>query len=280
MTPFAFHRPASVASAVQLRSAQADASYLAGGQSLLPAMKLGLAAPSDLIDLALLPGAQRHQRSNAGSLRIGAMTPHAVVAASAEVRKQLPALAALADGIGDPAVRTRGTLGGSLAQNDPAACYPAAVLGLGATVHTDRRQIAADDFFLGLYETALQPGELITAVSFPLPQARGLRQVQAAGVALCAGGRVRQPGAAGRARGRHRRRALRVPRQRAGSGAGQVLSGAGAGRPARAGRRPEHRPACQRGLPRAPDRRAGQARRGAGRVRAPSPRHATFAAMH
>jgi len=169
MTPFAFHRPASVASAVQLRSAQADGSYLAGGQSLLPAMKLGLAAPSDLIDLALLPGASGISVES-GSLRIGAMTPHAAVAASVEVRKQLPALAVLADGIGDPAVRTRGTLGGSLAQNDPAACYPAAVLGLGATVHTDRRQIAADDFFLGLYQTALQPGELITAVSFPLPK--------------------------------------------------------------------------------------------------------------
>ncbi len=169
MNPFAFHRPASVASAVQLRAARPEASYLAGGQSMLPAMKLGLAAPSDLIDLALLPGANGITLES-GSLRIGAMTAHAVVAASAEVQKRLPALAALADGIGDPAVRTRGTLGGSLANNDPAACYPAAVLGLGATVHTDRRQIAADDFFLGLYETALQPGELITAVSFPQPQ--------------------------------------------------------------------------------------------------------------
>ncbi len=169
MNPFAFHRPASVASAVQLRSAQPEASYLAGGQSLLPAMKLGLAAPSDLIDLALLPGASGITLE-AGSLRIGAMTPHAVVAASAEVKNKLPALAALADGIGDPAVRTRGTLGGSLAQNDPAACYPAAVLGLGATVHTERRDMGADDFFKGLYETALQPGELITAVSFPTPQ--------------------------------------------------------------------------------------------------------------
>jgi carbon-monoxide dehydrogenase medium subunit len=169
MTPFAFHRPASVASAVQLRSAQPDGSYLAGGQSLLPAMKLGLAGPSDLIDLSLLPGAQGIALDG-GNLRIGAMTPHAVVAASSEVLKHIPALACLASGIGDPAVRTRGTLGGSLANNDPAACYPAAVLGLGATVHTDRRQIAADDFFLGLYETALQPGELITAVSFPVPK--------------------------------------------------------------------------------------------------------------
>ena len=146
-----------------------DARYLAGGQSLLPAMKLGLAAPSDLIDLALLPGASAIT-GDGSTLRIGAMTPHAAVAASAEVRRRLPALAALADGIGDPAVRTRGTLGGSLAQNDPAACDPAAVLGLGATVHTDRRQIAADHFFKGLYETALEPGELITAVSFPIPQ--------------------------------------------------------------------------------------------------------------
>jgi aerobic carbon-monoxide dehydrogenase medium subunit len=169
MTPFAFHRPASVASAVQLHSAQADASYLAGGQSLLPAMKLGLAAHSDLIDLSLLPGAHGITVET-GSLRIGAMAPHAVVAASAEVDKHIPALACLAAGIGDPAVRSRGTVGGSLAHNDPAACWPAAVLGLGATVHTDRRQIAGDDFFLGLYETALQPGELITAVSFPVPQ--------------------------------------------------------------------------------------------------------------
>jgi len=169
MTPFVFHRPASVASAVQLRSAQPDGSYLAGGQSLLPAMKLGLAGPSDLIDLSLLPGAQGIALDG-GSLRIGAMTPHAVVSASGEVLKHIPALACLASGIGDPAVRTRGTLGGSLANNDPAACWPAAVLGLGATVHTDRRQIATDDFFLGLYETALQPGELITAVSFPLPK--------------------------------------------------------------------------------------------------------------
>jgi carbon-monoxide dehydrogenase medium subunit len=169
MTPFGFHRPATAASAAQLHRAGDDARYLAGGQSLLPAMKLGLAAPSDLIDLALLPGVNGIT-VEAGALRIGAMTPHAAVAASADVKKRLPALAALADGIGDPAVRTRGTIGGSLAQNDPAACYPAAALGLGATVLTDRRQIAADDFFKGLYETALEPGELITALSFPIAQ--------------------------------------------------------------------------------------------------------------
>ena len=168
MNTFEFHRPASVADAVRRRGAADDASYLAGGQSLLPTMKLGLAAPSALVDLARagLAGIVRQ----GGSLRLGATTTHAAVAASAEVWQAIPALARLADGIGDPAVRSRGTIGGSLAQNDPAACWPAALLGLGATVHTDRRQIAADDFFKGLYETALEPGELITAVSFPVPK--------------------------------------------------------------------------------------------------------------
>lgn len=169
MTPFAFHRPVSIAAALQLHQAGDDARYLAGGQSLLPTMKLGLAAPAELIDLSLLPGAHTIA-VEAGQLRIGAMSPHAAVAASAEVQRHIPALAVLAEGIGDPAVRSRGTLGGSLAQNDPAACWPAAALGLGATVHTDRRRIAADDFFKGLYETALEPGELITAVSLPIPQ--------------------------------------------------------------------------------------------------------------
>jgi carbon-monoxide dehydrogenase medium subunit len=168
MNSFDFHRPASAADAVRQRAAADDASYLAGGQSLLPTMKLGLAAPSALVDLARagLAGITRED----GGLRIGAMTTHAAVAASAEVLRAIPALACLAEGIGDPAVRSRGTIGGSLAQNDPAACWPAAVLALGATVHTDRRRIAADDYFKGLYETALEPGELITAVGFPIPK--------------------------------------------------------------------------------------------------------------
>jgi carbon-monoxide dehydrogenase medium subunit len=168
MNPFGFHRPASVAAAQALRSAHADASYIAGGQSLLGAMKLGLAAPSDLVDLSRLGLAGITAEGD--TLRIGAMTTHAAVADSAEVQRHIPALAGMAAGIGDPAVRTRGTLGGSLANNDPAACYPAAVLGLGATVHTNQRRIDADKFFLGLYETALQPGELIVAVSFPIPR--------------------------------------------------------------------------------------------------------------
>jgi carbon-monoxide dehydrogenase medium subunit len=169
MNEFLFHRPASVADAVRLLGAAADGKAIAGGQSLLPAMKLGLAAPAELIDLsgvADLGGISVDARS----VRIGAMATHAAVAASPEVRRAIPALARLSDGIGDPAVRARGTMGGSLANNDPAACYPAAVLALGATVHTDRRAIGADDFFQGMYTTALAPDELITSVEFPIPR--------------------------------------------------------------------------------------------------------------
>lgn len=172
MNEFAYHRPDSLPQAIGLLRANADAKPLAGGQSLLGAMKLGLAAPGALVDLSRI----RELRGislEAGALRIGAMTTHAEVAQSETVRKSIPALARLADGIGDPAVRARGTLGGSLANNDPAADYPAAVLGLGATVVTDRREIAADDFFRGLYETALAQDELIVAVRFPLPERAG-----------------------------------------------------------------------------------------------------------
>jgi carbon-monoxide dehydrogenase medium subunit len=169
MNAFGYHSPARVADATALRQRYADSTYIAGGQSLLGAMKLGLAAPSDLVDLANLPGLGAITVTG-DVLRIGAMASHAAVAASADVRRLIPALAQLADGIGDPAVRTRGTLGGSLANNDPAACYPAAVLGLGATVHTDQRDIDGDAYFLGLYSTALQDGELVTGVSFKVPQ--------------------------------------------------------------------------------------------------------------
>jgi len=172
MNEFNFHRPDSVAAALAQRRKSSDARFLAGGQSLLGAMKLGLAAPAELIDL----GRVRDLASisaDATSVRIGAMATHASVAASSDVRSRSPALARLADGIGDPAVRSRGTIGGSLANNDPAACYPAGVLGLGATIETDRRKIAADDFFRGLYETALEPDELIVAVRFPVVQNAG-----------------------------------------------------------------------------------------------------------
>ncbi|KQV50462.1 carbon monoxide dehydrogenase [Pelomonas sp. Root1217] len=158
------------ASSVATARLGADDKFLAGGQSLLGAIKLGLAAPAGLVDVRRLPELQGIT-VDAKTVRIGAATTHATVAASADVRRALPALADLAGRIGDRQVRNVGTLGGSLANNDPAACYPAAVLGLGATVHTSSRTIAADDFFLGLFTTALQDGELITAVSFPIPKA-------------------------------------------------------------------------------------------------------------
>jgi aerobic carbon-monoxide dehydrogenase medium subunit len=167
MQAFDYQAPTSLKQAQA--AAAAGARLLAGGQSLLPAMKLGLAAPEVLADLGAL-AELKGIRSVDGGLRIGAMCTHAEVAASAEVRKAIPALAQLAGHIGDAQVRNRGTLGGSIANNDPAACYPAAVLGLGATVHTDRRDVAADDFFKGLYETALAEGEIIVAVSFPVPE--------------------------------------------------------------------------------------------------------------
>jgi aerobic carbon-monoxide dehydrogenase medium subunit len=172
MNEFNFQRPDSVAAVVSRLGKTSDARLLAGGQSLLGAMKLGLAAPAELVDLGRM-------RDLAGisadgtSVRVGAMATHASVAASSDVRSRIPALARLADGIGDPAVRSRGTIGGSLANNDPAACYPAGVLGLGATIETDRRKIAADDFFKGLYETALQSDEVIVAVRFPVVQNAG-----------------------------------------------------------------------------------------------------------
>ena len=138
---------------------------LAGGMTLLPTMKQRLASPETVVDLAACGLAGIEDAGD--SVRIGAMTKHADVAGSALVQKAVPALAALAGGIGDRQVRNRGTIGGSVANNDPSACYPAAVLGLGGTVHTNKRDIAADDFFVGMFETALEDDEMITAVSFP-----------------------------------------------------------------------------------------------------------------
>jgi len=172
MNEFTFYRPDSVASALAQLRKSSEARFLAGGQSLLGAMKLGLAAPAELIDLGRVRELTGISADGA-SLRIGAMATHASVAASPEVHSRIPALARLADGIGDPAVRSRGTIGGSLANNDPAACYPAGVLGLGATIETDRRKIASDDFFRGLYETALEADEMIVAVHFPVVQNAG-----------------------------------------------------------------------------------------------------------
>jgi carbon-monoxide dehydrogenase medium subunit len=166
MYSFDYQRPASAAAAAAAFTG--DARYLAGGQTLVQAMKLRLSQSDRLIDLG---GATDLAgiKVDGNNVIIGATTRHAEVAASAAVLKAIPALAELAGGIGDQMVRNMGTLGGSIAHADPAACYPAAVLGLGATVHTNQRTIAGDDFFTGLFETALRTGELITAVSFPVP---------------------------------------------------------------------------------------------------------------
>jgi carbon-monoxide dehydrogenase medium subunit len=168
MYAFDYQRPTS-RDAAKSAASGADARYLAGGQSLIQAMRLRLSQSERLVDLGAI-GDLKAISADANGVTIGAMATHAAVAANADVRRVLPALAELAGGIGDPMVRNMGTIGGSIANADPAACYPAGVVALNATIHTDRRTIKADDFFTGLYETALQPGELITAVSFPPAQ--------------------------------------------------------------------------------------------------------------
>src|ERR1700730_4081286 len=172
MKSFAFHRPDSLSDMSALLSGVTDSTPLAGGMTLLPTIKQRLAAPAALIDLSKIP--QLFGVSVEGDvLTVGAMTRHVDVAESELVRRKIPLLASLAAGIGDPAVRNRGTIGGSVANNDPSADYPAAVLALGATVVTHRREITADAFFKGLFETALEPSEVITAVRFPIPSAGG-----------------------------------------------------------------------------------------------------------
>jgi carbon-monoxide dehydrogenase medium subunit len=165
MHNFDFVKPATIADAAKAMGGD-GAQALSGGQTLIPTMKQRLAAPTLLVSLTGITEMQGVCLGD-GGLHIGAATPHAVVAR--EAAAQYPALAALAGGIGDPAVRARGTIGGSLANNDPAACYPAAVLGSGATVVTNRRKIAADDYFQGMFTTALEEGEIITSVIFPIP---------------------------------------------------------------------------------------------------------------
>jgi carbon-monoxide dehydrogenase medium subunit len=167
MYAFAYERPTSVADVAAKLSAGGQA--LAGGQTLIASLKQRLAQPESLIDLAAIPELSGI-RKEGNTVIIGAMTRHETVADSADVKAVIPALAALAGGIGDRQVRAMGTMGGSVANNDPAACYPSAVLALGATVQTNKRKIAADDFFQGMFTTALEPGELITAVHFPVPK--------------------------------------------------------------------------------------------------------------
>jgi carbon-monoxide dehydrogenase medium subunit len=175
MYDFEYHRAASLDDAAGKLKAADDGVFLAGGMTLIPTLKLRLASPSDLVDisgLAELGGI----KVEGDAVVVGAATTHAAVAASSDVKAKIPALAGLAEHIGDVQVRNRGTLGGSVANNDPAADYPAACLALGATIHTDRRQIAADDFFKGMFETALEPGEIITRIAFPVPEKAAYRK--------------------------------------------------------------------------------------------------------
>ena len=169
MYEFNYHRPTSLDEAKNILSGNDEAKLLGGGMTLLPTMKMRLARPSDLVDLTAIDSLQQID-ANGGGLTIGAMVTHATVASSDAVRGAIPALADLAGIIGDAQVRNRGTLGGSVANSDPAADYPAAVLGLNAVVRTDSREIAADDFFRGMFDTALDAGEIITAISFPKPK--------------------------------------------------------------------------------------------------------------
>ncbi|MCX7560022.1 xanthine dehydrogenase family protein subunit M [Sulfitobacter sp. F26204] len=168
MYNFDVEKPRTVADAVQAM-AREEAQLLSGGQTLIPTLKARLASPSVLVSLSGIDEMQGLSMSDDGLLCIGGGTTHATVATGAAA--QYPALAHLAARIGDPAVRNRGTIGGSVANNDPSACYPAAVLGSGATIVTDKREIAADDFFLGMFETALEEGEIVTEVKFPIPSA-------------------------------------------------------------------------------------------------------------
>jgi carbon-monoxide dehydrogenase medium subunit len=169
MYEFTYHKPGSLADAAKLLGAE-DAKLVAGGMTLVPTLKQRLAKPSDLVDLATI-ASLKGIKEEGGGVTIGAMTRHIDVHRSSVVKSVIPALAALAGMIGDPAVRNRGTMGGSVANNDPAADYPSAVLGLGATVVTTTREIAGDDFFTGMFETALGQDEIITAIKFPKPQA-------------------------------------------------------------------------------------------------------------
>jgi carbon-monoxide dehydrogenase medium subunit len=169
MHAFDYRRPGTVNEADLALKAAPGAKLLAGGQTLIPTLKMRLANPETIIDLSGIASLRGISRKD-GGLAIGAMTTHAAVAGSSDVAASLPGLARLADGIGDPQVRHRGTIGGSIANNDPAADYPAAVLALGATLNTSKRAIAADDFFQGLFSTALADNEILTEIVFPMPQ--------------------------------------------------------------------------------------------------------------
>jgi carbon-monoxide dehydrogenase medium subunit len=219
MYPLTYHRPRTLAEAKALFADAPDAAFMSGGHTLVPTLKQRLAAPSDLVDLTAIPE-MRGLVTAGGKLKIGAAMTHAEVAASPIVRDAIPALAGLAGSIADRHVRHRGTIGGSTANNDPAADYPSAVLSLGATVVTDRREIPADDFFTGLYETCREPGEIVVRIDFPIPDSAAYAKFRSGRLRRLPPGRLRG-GAQRRLPPRSHRRAFR-----------------GAGRPAE---RPERR---------------------------------------
>ena len=172
MYNFNYHRPSSVEEAVQLLSGASEGTLMGGGMTLIPVLKQRLANPSDVVDIGAIASLSGVSEDG-GKVVVGAATTHAAVASDATVKAKIPALAALAESIGDAQVRHRGTIGGSIANNDPASDYPAALVGLGATIRTNTREIAADNFFTGLFETALDDNEIITAVAFPVPDKAG-----------------------------------------------------------------------------------------------------------
>lgn len=175
MYQFNYHKPTTVEEAVALFNDAEDAFYLSGGQTLIPTLKQRLAAPSDLIDLSGIDALKGVTVSD-GQVSVGAFTRHADVAGHADIKQTLPVLSYLAEQIGDAQVRNLGTIGGSVANSDPAADYPAAVIGLGATIHTQKRSIGADDYFQDLFETALEPGEVIMRIDFPVPDRAAYRK--------------------------------------------------------------------------------------------------------
>jgi aerobic carbon-monoxide dehydrogenase medium subunit len=173
MYAFEYHRPSSLAEVASLLQSKPEAKLLAGGMTYIPTLKQRLAQPSDLIDLGGISELKRIFVDRGSQLVVGALATHAEVARSEDVRSWVPALAQLAEHIGDAQVRNCGTIGGSIANNDPAADYPAGLVGLNATVHTNKREVAAADFFLGMFETALEDDEIVTEVRFPKPDRAG-----------------------------------------------------------------------------------------------------------
>ena len=177
MYEFTYHKPSSVADAVKLLSADPEARPVSGGMTLLPALKLRLSKPTALVDLSGIAELHGIKREG-GTIVVGALAKHYEVATNADIKAAIPALAWMASTIGDTQVRNRGTMGGSVANNDPSADYPAALLALGATIATNRRKISADDFFQGMFATALDAGEIVTAIHIPVPEKAGYAKMK------------------------------------------------------------------------------------------------------